>query len=74
MKRLSVIATIAALALIVTACGKENGAATNENTMGRAAVNQQQWQSEEVGISVDYSEIAPEIMLFVETHFPQTSI
>ena len=30
MKRLSVIATIAALALIVTACGKENGAATNE--------------------------------------------
>ena len=74
MKRLSVIATIAALALIVTACGKENGAATNENTMGRAAVNQQQWQSEEVGISVDYSEIAPEIMLFVETHFPQTTI
>ena len=73
MKRLSVIATIAALALIVTACGKENGAATNENTE-RAAVNQQQWQSEEVGISVDYSEIAPEIMLFVETHFPQTSI
>ena len=73
MKRLSVIATIAALALIVTACGKENGAATYENTE-RAAVNQQQWQSEEVGISVDYSEIAPEIMLFVETHFPLTSI
>ena len=73
MKRLGVIATIAALALIVTACGKENGAATNENTE-RAAVNQQQWQSEEIGISVDYSEIAPEIMLFVETHFPQTSI
>lgn len=73
MKKLSVIATIAALALIVTACGKENGAATNENTE-RAAVNQEQWQSEEVGVSVDYSEIAPEIMLFVETHFPQTSI
>lgn len=73
MKRLSVIATIAALALIVTACGKENGAATNEN-MERAAVNQQQWEAEEVGVSVDYSEIAPEIMMFVETHFPQTGI
>ena len=73
MKRLSVIATIAALALIVTACGKENGAATNEN-MERAAVNQQQWEVEEAGVSVDYSEIAPEIMMFVETHFPQTGI
>ena len=73
MKRLSVIATIAALALIITACGKENGAATYENTE-RAAANQQQWQSEEAGVPVEYSEIAPEIMTFVETHFPQTGI
>ena len=73
MKKHLIIATFAALAIFVTACGKENGAATNEN-MERAAVNQQQWEAEEVGVSVDYSEIAPEIMMFVETHFPQTGI
>ena len=74
MKRLSVIATIAALALFVTACGKENGAATNEITTERAAASQQQWETEEAGFAVDFSEIDPNILLFVETHFPQTSI
>ena len=53
MKRLSVIATIAALAIFVTACGKENGAATNENTTEKAAVNQQQWEAEEIGVNLD---------------------
>ena len=74
MNRLSVIATIAALALFVTACGKENGAATNEITTERAAASQQQWETEEAGFAVDFSEIDPNILLFVETHFPQTSI
>ena len=71
MKKHLIIATIAALAIIATACGKENGAATDTRL---ASSNVQLWEAEELGIAIDNSEIDPSIVLFVETHFPQTSI
>ena len=71
MKKHLFIATFAALALIATACGKEDGAATDTR---KAASSVQLLEAEEVGIAINNSEIAPEIMMFVETHFPQTGI
>ena len=71
MKKHLFIATFAALALIATACGKEDGAATDTR---KAASSVQLLEAEEVGIAINNSEIAPEIVMFVETHFPQTSI
>ena len=75
MKKQLIIATFAALAFIATACSKQNGAATG-NTTENAAASQQQhdWQSEQIGTVVNYSDIDPAIMQFVETHFPQTGI
>lgn len=71
MKKQLIIATIAALAFIATACSKQNGAATEDR---HATSNQQQWESEDIGIAVNYSEIDPRILQFVETHFPQTGV
>ena len=74
MKKQFIIATFAALAFFATACGKQDGAATG--TTENAATNLQstQWASEEVGTLINYSDIEPAIMQFVETHFPQTGI
>ena len=74
MKKHLIIATFAALALIATACGKENGAATNESADERATSASYQYEAMEAGVAVSLSDINPEIMQFVETHFPQTSI
>lgn len=71
MKKLSFI-LIVAMALIGTACTKTE--ATPTNAASRAASNQDQYQAEEVGNFVNESEIDPSIVMFVETHFPQTSI
>ena len=70
MKRLSIIAAFAALAIFGMACTKVEAM----DGMARTAQNQQQWESEEIGIAVDLSEVNPSITQFVETYFPQTSI
>ena len=76
MKKYLFLATIAALALIATACGKVTEAAPHESIPSRAASTQNiyQYEVEEIGVVVDFSEIDPAILLFVETHFPQTGI
>ena len=71
MKKQLIIATIAAMAFIATACSKKTEAASEER---HATSIQQQWEFEDIGIAVNYSEIDPIIMQFVETHFPQTSV
>ena len=77
MKKHFIIATFAALAFFATACGKQDGAATDPSggtTTERTAQNQQNYEAEEFGVNIDFSEINPDIMQFVETHFPQTGI
>ena len=74
MKRHLIIATFAALALSTMACSKQDGAATNENTSVKATSESYQYEMEEAGITVGYSDIDPSIMQFVEAHFPQTGI
>lgn len=73
MKKQLIIATLAALALIVTACGKKLGAANNDDTTPKTSVNQE-WNVKEVSTVIDNKDISPEIVKFVETHFPKTSI
>jgi hypothetical protein len=73
MKKQLIIATLAALALIVTACGKKLGAANNDDTTPKTSINQE-WNVKEVGTVIDNKDIHPEILKFVETHFPKTSI
>lgn len=73
MKKQLIIATLAALALIVTACGKKLGAANNDDTTPMTSVNQE-WSVKEVSTVIDNKDISPEIVKFVETHFPKTSI
>ena len=70
MRKLSIIAALAALAFFGTACTKVEAM----DGMAKSAQNQQQWESEEVGNTVDLSEVDPSIMQFVETYFPQTGI
>ena len=72
MKKQLIIATLAALALIVTACGKKLGAA-NDDATPKTSMNQE-WKVKEVSTIIDYKDISPEILKFVETHFPKTSI
>jgi hypothetical protein len=62
------------MAFIVMACGKQTGTATDETALARTSQSQNQYEMEEAGMPVEYSEINPAIMLFVETHFEQTSI
>ena len=69
MKKLAFILLVT-MAFLGTACTKADA----KDNLAKTAQNQQQWEVEEFGVSVDYSEIAPEIMMFVETHFPQTGI
>ena len=69
MKKLAFILLVT-MAFLGTACTKADA----KENLAKAAQNQQQWEVEELGVTVDFSEIAPEIMMFVETHFPQTSI
>ncbi len=72
MKKQLFIATFAALALIATACGKKLGAANNDTTPTTSA--DQKWEVKEVSTIIDHKDISPEILKFVETHFPKTSI
>lgn len=74
MKKHLMIATVAALAFTLMSCGKENGAATDLTSTEKTAANQQQWEMQEAAIAIEYSEVDPIIMMFVETHFPQTGI
>lgn len=70
MKKLSIIAAIAALALFGMACTKVEAM----DGMAKSAQPQQQWDYVEIGNVVDLSEVDPSIMQFVETYFPQTGI
>lgn len=72
MKKQLFIATFAALALIATACGKKLGAANNDTTPTTSA--DQKWEVKEVSTIIEHKDISPEILKFVETHFPKTSI
>ena len=72
MKKQLFIATFAALALIATACGKKLGAANNDTTPTTST--DQKWEVKEVSTIIDHKDISPEILKFVETHFPKTSI
>ena len=69
MKKLSIIAAFAALALFGMACTKVE--ANGELATRSAQIHK---MDAEVGILVNLSEIDPSIMQFVETHFPQTGI
>ena len=69
MKRLAFI-ILATMAILGSACTKADAMG---NT-AKAAQNQQQWEVEEAGVPVDYSEIDPSIAMFVETYFPQSGI
>lgn len=73
MKKQLIIATLAALALIVTACGKKLGAANNDNDTPKTSMDQE-WNVKDVSTIIDHKDISPEILKFVETHFPKTSI
>ena len=73
MKKQLIIATLAALALIVTACGKNLGAANNANTTQKTSTDQT-WNVKGVITIIDHKDISPEILKFVETHFPKTGI
>ena len=70
MKKLSIFAALAALALFGMACTKVEAM----DGMAKSAQNQQQWEVEGIGVAVDLNEVDPSIMQFVETHFPQTGI
>ncbi len=72
MKKQLFITTFAALALIATACGKKLGAANNDTTPTTSA--DQKWEVKEVSTIIEHKDISPEILKFVETHFPKTSI
>lgn len=73
MKKQLIIVTFAALALIMTACGKNLGAANNDNNTPKTSTDQK-WNVKEVSTIIDNKDISPEILKFVETHFPKTSI
>ena len=73
MKKQLIIATLAALALIVTACGKKLGATNNDDITPKTSMNQE-WNVKEVSTIVDNKDISPEILKFVEIHFPKASI
>ena len=69
MKKLAFL-FLAAMAFFGTACNK----ADKLDNLSRTNQNQVLWEAEELGIAIDNSEIDPAIVLFVETHFPQTGI
>ena len=71
MRKLSIIAALAALAFFGTACTKVEA---NSELATRSAQNYVQKEVEGLGVVVPLSEIDPSIMQFVETHFPQTGI
>ena len=73
MKKQLIIATLAALALIVTACGKKLGAANNDDATPKTSINQE-WNVKGVATVIDNKDICPEILKFVEIHFPKASI
>ena len=73
MKKHLIIATFAALAFIATACSKQDGAAT-DGTTGKTTSQSYQYEMEEDGVAVNYSNIDPSILQFVEAHFPQTGV
>ena len=73
MKKQLFIATFAALALIATACGQKLGAANNDNITPKTSTDQE-WEAKKVSTIVDHKDISPEILKFVETHFPKASI
>lgn len=73
MKKQLIIATFAALALIMTACGKNLGAANNDNNTPKTSTDQK-WNVKKVSTIIDNKDISPKILKFVETHFPKTNI
>ena len=70
MKKQLIIATMAALALTLTAYGKTENAANNAPTTSTISA----WSAAEADDAVNQDDIKPEIKLFVENHFPKAGI
>lgn len=67
MKKLALFVALIALSFAVASCTKETP--TGGNSSGN-----NQWEAEGVGAAVNAADIAPDIVTFVNTHFPETSI
>ena len=67
MKKLALFAAFIALSFAVSSCTKETP--TGGNTS-----NNNQWETEGNGAPVNSIDIAPDIVTFVNTHFPEASI
>ena len=67
MKKLALFAAFIALSISVSSCTKETPTGDNNS-------NNNQWEVEGNGTTVNTTEIDSAIVLFVNTHFPETSI
>jgi preprotein translocase subunit YajC len=67
MKKLALFAACIALAFAVSSCTKETPTGDNNS-------NNNQWEAEGNGAPVNAIDIATDIVTFVNTHFPETSI
>ncbi len=67
MKKLALFAAFIALSFAVSSCTKETPTGGNNS-------NNNQWEAEGNGAPVNATDIAPDIVTFVNTHFPEASI
>ena len=67
MKKLALFAAFIALSFAVSSCTKETPTGGNNS-------NNNQWEAEGNGAPVNAMDIATDIVTFVNTHFPETSI